>query len=52
LFSQDLEKKQKLETSFITTINEIEKLTKLNFFPILTKTMENKIENALAGELW
>jgi len=52
LFSQNLEKKQKLETKFITSINEIEKLTKLNFFPNLTKTMENKIENAVPEMLW
>ena len=52
LFSQNLEKKQKLETTFITPINEIEKLTGLNFFPNLTKAMENKIENLVPEVLW
>ncbi len=52
LFSQDLEKSQKIDVKFLTSINEIEKRTKLNFFPNLTKTMENKIENAVANELW
>ena len=52
LFPQNLEQKQKLETKFITPINEIEKLTKLNFSPNLTKTMENKIENAVPTVLW
>ena len=52
LFPQNLEQKQKLEIKFITSINEIEKLTGLNFFPNLTKTMENKIENAVSTTLW
>jgi endonuclease G len=52
LFSQNVERKQKIDVSFLTSINEIERLTNLNFFPELTKTMEGRIENPIAIELW
>ncbi|MDL2297382.1 DNA/RNA non-specific endonuclease [Bacteroidales bacterium OttesenSCG-928-B11] len=52
LFPQDLEQKQKLDVKFIVSINEIEKLTRLNFFPEFSKAQEAKIETAVATELW
>lgn len=52
IFPQDLEQKQKIDVKFLTSVNEVEKLTKLNFFPELTKIMENRIENGIATELW
>jgi len=36
VFPQELEKKQKIDLKFVTSINEVEKLTRLNFFPNLT----------------
>ncbi len=52
LFPQDTERNEKIDLKFVTTINEIEKKTGINFFPELTKTMEGRIENAAGTELW
>ncbi|EKB47658.1 DNA/RNA non-specific endonuclease [Cecembia lonarensis] len=52
IFPQDVESNQRLDTKFITSINEIERLTQLNFFPDLSRLMEDRIENAITLELW
>ncbi|MCO5267361.1 MAG: DNA/RNA non-specific endonuclease [Brumimicrobium sp.] len=52
LFPQQIDRKQPIDVQFLTNINEIECKTKLNFFPNLTKTMEKKIEEKIATELW
>lgn len=52
IFPQNLAQKQKLDTSFIVTINDIEARTGINFFPDFTKYYEGKIENYKSPELW
>ncbi|PZV76016.1 endonuclease G [Algoriphagus aquaeductus] len=52
LFPQEVARNQKITRQFLTSINEIERLTKLNFFPNLSRLMEDRIENTVASDLW
>ncbi len=52
IFPQNLEHKQKIDLSFVASINDIEARTGLNFFPNFSKHYENKVENIKADKLW
>lgn len=52
LFPQEVARNQKIDIQFLTSINEIERLTKLNFLPNLTRLMESRIEDNIATDLW
>lgn len=52
VFGQDLERKQQIDNSLLTTINEIERLTNINFFPDFTRHYEKVIENGVASGVW
>ena len=41
-----------LDDQYLTTIDEIEALTKLNFFPKLTSAEQNEVENKKATTIW
>lgn len=52
IFPQNVEQSAPLDARYLTTINTVEERTRINFFPDLTKTMETKIENSKATEVW
>jgi len=52
VFPQELPMKQQLDVSFLKSINQVETLTKLNFFPHFTKHYEEKIETDASTVLW
>lgn len=52
IFDQDVSQSDKYSDSMITTIDRIEYLTDLNFFPEFTDYYENKIESAKAATIW
>ena len=52
LFPQETGRSRRLDPSFFVSINEIERLTGLNFFPEFSRTQEERIEEAIATELW
>lgn len=52
IFKQDIKRNENVALKFVTSINEIESLTKLNFLPTLSSLMENRIENFIATQLW
>ncbi|MBK9174723.1 MAG: DNA/RNA non-specific endonuclease [Chloracidobacterium sp.] len=52
LFAQEQTANQQISLKFVKSINHIETLAKLNFFPELTAQMEDKIENGVAAQLW
>jgi endonuclease G, mitochondrial len=52
IFPQNIERNQKIDSKYMTSINHLEQLTKLNFFPELSKLMEERIENQIAAEIW
>lgn len=52
IFPQNLEQKQKLDTKFIVSVNEIERRTGINFYPEFSNYYEKKIEDYVSPELW
>lgn len=52
LFSQNTVRSKNVSKEHITTIDEIEKLSKLNLFPTMTTRERNKYEKLKAQDIW
>lgn len=51
-FSQDTPRRARLSTSFIESIDELERLTKLNFFPQFSARLQTTHEKEKAPDIW
>lgn len=51
-FSQQIDRKQEPDKKFLVSIDELERLTGLNFFPEFTASEEEKFESQAAGGVW
>lgn len=52
VFPQDVPQGQPIAKKFLKSIDEVEALTSLNFFPKFTETMQDSIEANKASALW
>lgn len=51
-FPQEISKSQSLSSKFLVSIDELEQLTGLNFFPDFSESDEKKYESKAAGGVW
>jgi endonuclease G, mitochondrial len=52
IFPQNLPKSQTISKFFLVSINKIEELTGINFFPSFSPAQQNNLETVKAGALW